>query len=107
MKVSALVTCLVQSFVVLSADHTNASSTKRLRLEQVPAANLDADDPADSQVCTYLAYILYIHIHLSLLDKTVVENFSFVLILLLYAAQGCGVASLVTDTAVLLMQRPL
>ena len=66
MKVSALVTCLVQSFVVLSADHTNASSTKRLRLEQVPAANLDADDPADSQVCTYLAYILYIHIHLYL-----------------------------------------
>uniref|UniRef100_UPI00358E9A73 LOW QUALITY PROTEIN: spliceosome-associated protein CWC15 homolog n=1 Tax=Myxine glutinosa TaxID=7769 RepID=UPI00358E9A73 len=32
-----------------SRDHTNASSTKRLRLEQVPAANLDADDPADSQ----------------------------------------------------------
>jgi len=41
------------------------------------------------------------------LDKTVVENFSFVLILLLNAAQGCGVASLVTGTAVLLMQRPL
>ena len=44
------IVCLISICYILESDCSSSSSSKRQRLEQIPASNLDADDPIDEDL---------------------------------------------------------
>jgi len=45
--------------VLESGSTTSSSSSKRPRIDQLPAANLDADDPLDDDVSVYTVLAIW------------------------------------------------